>query len=123
MHALSKLERPWTDDRLPWKTKSKELPSSLKHVHEQGGKQGRNSNLPSHTFGMGDVKEEKNGRHRLPTYTLDIEDVKEKRNEIEAPSVGTLSALSLLGTLDPYWKSQLLLEYSKNLHTCMILDD
>jgi len=35
----------------------------------------------------------------------------------------TLSALPLLGTLDPYWKSQLLVEYSKDLHTCMILDD
>ena len=34
----------------------------------------------------------------------------------------TLSMLSLLGTLDPYWKSQLLVEYSKDLHTCMILD-
>lgn len=34
-----------------------------------------------------------------------------------------LPVLSLLGTLDPYWKSQLLVEYSKDLHTCMILDD
>ena len=33
------------------------------------------------------------------------------------------SALSLLGSLDPYWKSQLLVDYSKDLHTCMILDD
>ena len=31
--------------------------------------------------------------------------------------------LSWLGRLDPYWKSQLLVEYSKDLHTCMILDD
>ena len=29
--------------------------------------------------------------------------------------------LSLLGSLDPYWESQLLVEYSKNLFTCKIL--
>ena len=33
------------------------------------------------------------------------------------------STLPLLGNLDPYWKSQLLVNYSKDLHTCMILDD
>lgn len=35
----------------------------------------------------------------------------------------TSSALSLLSSLDLYWKSQLLVYYSKALHTCMILDD
>ena len=38
-------------------------------------------------------------------------------------SVDTSSTLPLLGILDPYWKSQLLVDYSKDLHTCMILDD
>ena len=33
------------------------------------------------------------------------------------------TTLSWLGRLDPYWKSQLLVEYSKDLHTCMILYD
>ena len=72
---------------------------------------------------MGDDKKEKSGRYGLPTYTLDMEDVKEMSSNMVATSVGTLSVLSLLGTLDPYWKSQLLVEYSKDLHTCMILDD
>ena len=38
-------------------------------------------------------------------------------------SFDTSLALSLLGSLDPYWKSQLLVDYFKDLHTCMILDD
>ena len=38
-------------------------------------------------------------------------------------SVDRAFALSLLVSLDPYWKSQLLVDYSKDLHTCMILDD
>ena len=89
----------------------------------QREQQGRNGNLPHDTFGVGDVKEEKNGRHDLPTYTFDMGNVKEERNNMANISYETLSALSLLGTLDPYWKSQLLVEYSKDLHTCMILDD
>ena len=32
------------------------------------------------------------------------------------------TALSLLSSVDLYWKYQLLVEYSKDLHTCMILD-
>ena len=32
-------------------------------------------------------------------------------------------ALSLLSSVDLYWKSQLLVEYSNYLHTEMILDD
>ena len=36
-----------------------------------------------------------------------------------AASVVTLSMLSLLDTLDPYWKSQLLVGYPKGIHTCM----
>ena len=31
-------------------------------------------------------------------------------------------ALSLLGNLDPYWESQILMEYSKDLFTCKVLD-
>ena len=38
-------------------------------------------------------------------------------------SIDASSALSLLSSLDLYWKSQLLVDYSKDLHTCMILDD
>ena len=32
------------------------------------------------------------------------------------------TTLSLLGSLDPYWDSQLLMEYSKDLFTCKVLD-
>ena len=37
-------------------------------------------------------------------------------------SINISTALSLLGSLDPYWESQLLVEYSKNLFTCKVLD-
>ena len=37
--------------------------------------------------------------------------------------VDASSTLSLLSSVDMYWKSQLLVDYSKDLHTCMILDD
>ena len=106
MHVVAKTERPWIDDSLPWKTNSQELPSSLKHVYEQGGQQGRNINLSSHTFGMGNGKKEKSGRYGLPKYTLDMEDVKERSSNMEATSVGILSALLLWDTLDSYWEFQ-----------------
>ena len=32
------------------------------------------------------------------------------------------TVLSLLGSLDPYWESQILVEYSKNLFTCKVLE-
>ena len=72
---------------------------------------------------MGDVKEEENGKLGFPTYTFDMGYVKEKNKNMADTSYNTLSTLSLLGTIDPYWKSQLLVEYSKDIHTCMILDD
>ena len=37
--------------------------------------------------------------------------------------VDASSTLSLLSNVDLYWRSQLLVDYSKDLHTCMILDD
>ena len=33
------------------------------------------------------------------------------------------SSVLSLWRIDPYWKSQLLVDYSKDLFTCMILDD
>ena len=32
------------------------------------------------------------------------------------------TTLSLLESLDPYWESKLLVEYSKDLFTCKVLD-
>ena len=37
-------------------------------------------------------------------------------------SFHTSTVLSMLGSLDPYWESQLLMEYSKDLFTCKVLD-
>ena len=37
-------------------------------------------------------------------------------------SVHISTMLSLLGRMDPYWESQLFMEYSKNLFTCKVLD-
>ena len=62
MHTLARTRRFWVYDSLPWETNYQELPFSFEHVHIQEGKQGRNNNLPYYTFGMGDVKEERNGR-------------------------------------------------------------
>ena len=67
--------------------------------------------------------EEKNGRNNLPTHTFDIEGVKERSSNMTDISVDASSALSLLSSVDLYWKSQLLVDYSKDLHTCMMLDD
>ena len=64
--------------------------------------QGEDSNLPACIFGMGDVKEEDSH----VTYVL-------------CDRSSTLS----LWRIDPYWKSQLLVDYSKDIFTCMILDD
>ena len=123
MHTLTRPRRFWIYDSLPWRTNFQELPSSLEHVHVQRGQQGRNTNLPSYTFGMGNVKEEKKGRSDLPTHTFGMRDVKDERSNMTYIPLGASSALSLLGSLDLYWKSQLLVDYSKDLHTCMILDD
>ena len=123
MHALEKPRSFWIDNILPWETNFQELPFYFFHVHMQEEQQGRNGNLPPYTFGMGDAKEEKKGGNDLPTYTFDMVNVKEKRSNMIDILVDTSSTLFLLGILDPYWKSQLLVEYSKDLHTCMVLDD
>ena len=49
-------------------------------------------------------------------------DVREENNHMTKISVDRSSVLSLW-EIDPYWKSQLLVDYSKDLFTCMILDD
>ena len=77
---------------------------------------------PTLIFGSA-LWEDKNGRNGFPTHTFGMRDVKEESSHMKKISVDRSSVLSLLGSLDPYWKSQLLLDYSKDLHTCMILDD
>ena len=50
------------------------------------------------------------------------EDVKGVDNSMWGASHFISSVLSLR-RVDPYWRSQLLVEYSKDLGACMILDD
>ena len=49
-------------------------------------------------------------------------DIKEESSHMIDVLYDISSTLSLW-EIDPYWKSQLLVDYSKDLHTCMILDD
>ena len=66
--------------------------------------------------------EEKQGEDRnLPTYTFGMGDVKEKSNHMTDFLCDRSLAMSLW-KIDPYWKSQLLVDYSKDIFTCMILD-
>ena len=37
--------------------------------------------------------------------------------------IDSSSVMSLFGSVDLHWKSQLLVDYSKELHTSMMLDD
>ena len=53
---------------------------------------------------------------------FDMRDVKGKYNNMWRASHCRSSTLSLR-RIDPYWRSQLLVEYSKDLGACMILDD
>ena len=71
-----------------------------------------------------DQLEEKQQRwsYNSPTCDFGIEHVKEENDDVTATSFLNSTALSLLGSLDPYWESQLLVEYSKNLFTCKVLD-
>ena len=80
------------------------------------------SSLPT-LISVSALWEEKKGRYVLPTCTFDIGDVKEDISKITDILVDASSALSLLGSVDLYWKSQLMVDYSKDLHTCMMLDD
>ena len=66
--------------------------------------------------------EEENGRISLPTHIFGIGNVREEISSMTDTSMEVSSALSLLNSVDLYWKSQLLVEYSKDLHTCMIID-
>ena len=66
--------------------------------------------------------EEKNGRVNLPTNHFGMCNVKETiRNKTSTP-MDESPTLSLLSSVDLYWKSQLFVEYSKDLHIGVILD-
>ena len=78
------------------------LPTSISDSTLWQKQQGKDSNLPTCIFDRGDVEGE--GSHM--TCVL------HERS----------SALSLW-RIDPYWNSQILVEYSKDIFTCMILDE
>ena len=76
---------------------------------------------PSH-FSESMLWLENKGRISLPTNHFGMCDVKREINKKTSTSMDVSAALSLLSSVDLYWKSQLLVEYSKDLHTGMILD-
>ena len=69
------------------------------------------------------LREEENGRINLPIHIFGMRNVREEIINMTNTSMEVSLALSLLSSVDLCWKYQLLVEYSKDLHTCMILDD
>ena len=55
-------------------------------------------------------------------YEFGMGYVKEERNNMTGAPHDRSTSLSLL-SIDPYWRSQLLVEYSKDLFSCRVLDD
>ena len=78
------------------------LPTLISNIALRKKHQGQDCSIPVYDFGIGDVKEE-------------------SRN-MTGVSHDKSAALSLL-IIDPYWRSQLLVEYSKDLFSCRVLDD
>ena len=66
---------------------------------------------------------EENGRISLPKHIFGMRNVREEIINMTDTPMEVSSTLSLLNSVDLYWKSQLLVEYSKDLHTSMILYD
>ena len=62
------------------------------------------------------------GDYDTPTCDFDIKDVKEGSHRMAGVSFQTSTVLSFLESLDPYWDSQLMMEYSKDLLTCGIIN-
>ena len=67
-------------------------------------------------------QKQKGKDNNLPTCIFCVGDVKKEDDHMTDALHERSSALSLW-RIDPYWNSQLLVEYSKDLFTCMILDD
>lgn len=66
--------------------------------------------------------EEEKWRISLPTNNFGMYNVKETISNKESTTIDASGVLSMLSCVDPYLRSQLLVEYSKDLHTGMILD-
>ena len=78
------------------------VPTSILDSTMWKERHGKDNSLPTFIFGMGDFKQEDN---HMTDVLYDI------------------SLVLSLWRIDPYWKSQLLVDYSKDLSTFMILDD
>lgn len=76
---------------------------------------------PSH-FSESALCEENNERISLPKNKFCMRNVKEEIRNMTSPSMDVSTTLSLLSSVDLYWKYQLLVQYSKYLHTVIILD-
>ena len=98
MLTLAKIRRLFLDGSFSWEANFQRPPLLLEHeqLHDGHGK------ILKDEFGMRDVKSED--------------------SSIWGASHFRSSALSLR-RIDPYWMSQLLVEYSKDLGAFMILDD
>ena len=100
--ALEKLWKFWMGNTFQEEVDLHVLQSCLGQDQLQRRQQKWSNNTPTCGFGIGHVKEE--------------------TNDVTGASFQISTSLSLLGILDPYWESQLLVEYSKNLFTCKVLD-
>ena len=89
-------------DNFPWKAKLQKIQPLPKQEHLQEEKPRQDSIIPTYGFGMGNFKGE--GRNMIGALHCRV------------------VALSLWSK-DPFWRSQLLVEYSKDLFSCRILDD
>ena len=98
MLTLAKIRRLILDDSLSWETKFQISPLLFEHEQLHDG----HGNTLEDEFGMSYVKGKDNGMWGASHFRS--------------------LALSLR-RIDPYWRSQLLVEYSKDLGAFMILDD
>ena len=98
MLTLAKIRRFFLDDSFSWEANFQGPPLLLEHekLHDGHGR------ILEDEFGMGDFKGEDNNMRRASH---------------------SRSPVLYLRRIDPYWRSQLLVEYSKDLGACRILDD
>ena len=98
MLTLTQLGRFLLDESLSWEANFQRIPSLFEHENLHDG----HGSILEDEFGMGDVKVE--------------------GNSMRGASHARSSALSMR-RIDSYRGSPLLVEYSKDLGACMILDD
>ena len=98
MLTLAKIRRFFLDGSFSWDTNFQKTPLLFKHEQLHDG----HGSILEDDFGMRDVKGEDNNMWGASHFR---------------------SSMLSLRRIDPYWRSQLLVEYSKDLGACMILND